>query len=152
SFYGVPRTTVDIDIMVTVSSEKDIDKLVSALKRARLKVEKETIRKVLKSGYNILTINDEKSPYSVDIVFSERKFKKREGTIFDVNTFFQDPEELILAKLRMIKATVSKDKAAKDIEDVKGIMKFTKIDLKRVRLKAKKEGTIKILEEMLISL
>lgn len=152
SFYGVPRTTVDIDIMVTVSSEKDIDKLVSALKRARLKVEKETIRKVLKSGYNILTINDEKSPYSVDIIFSERKFKKREGTIFDVNTFFQDPEELILAKLRMIKATVSKDKAAKDIEDVKGIMKFTKIDLKRVRLKAKKEGTIKILEEMLISL
>lgn len=152
SFYGVPRTTVDIDIIVTVSSEKDIDKLVSALKRAKLKVEKGMVMKVLKANYKILTINDEKSPYSVDIIFSEKKFKKKRGMIFGVNTFFQDPEELILAKLRMIKATVSREKAIKDIEDVRGILKFTKINLKRVKLKAKKETMIKILEEILIGL
>ncbi|MEM2584470.1 MAG: hypothetical protein QXP99_02945, partial [Thermoproteota archaeon] len=84
--------------------------------------------------------------------FSEWKFYRMKVTIFDVNTFFQDPEELILAKLRMIKATVSRDRAAKDIEDVRGIMKFTKIDLRRVKLKAKKERTMKIFEEILIGL
>jgi ribosomal protein L18E len=152
SFYGVPRTTVDVDIIVVVSSEEDVDKLVSALKIAKLKVEKEAIMKVLKSDYRILTISDKKSPYNVDIIFSEKKFKKRRGVIFGENTFLQDPEELILAKLRMIKATVSREKTVKDVEDVKGIIKFTKIDLKRVKLKAKKEGTIKTLEEILAEL
>ena len=152
SFYGVPRTTVDVDIMIRISSEEDVDKLISALKRAKLKVEKEAIIRVLKSDYRILTISDNKSPYNVDIIFSEKKFKKRRGVIFGENTFLQDPEELILAKLRMIKATVFREKAVKDVEDVKGIIKFTKIDLKRVKLKAKKEGTIKTLEEILTEL
>jgi hypothetical protein len=152
SFYGVPRTTVDVDIMIRVSTEEDVDKLVSALKRARLKVEKEAITRVLKSDYRILTIGDEKSPYNVDIIFSEKKFKKRRGVIFGANTFLQDPEELVLAKLRMIKATASREKAVKDVEDIKGIITFTKIDLKRVKLKAEKEGTIKTLEEILAEL
>jgi len=152
SFYGVPRTTVDIDIILRVSSEKDLEKLVSALKDLKLKVGREEIVKALESGYKILTVDDEKTPYSIDIIFSEKRLRRRKGMIAGVSAFFQDPEDLVLAKLRMIKATLSKSKAAKDIEDVKGILKFTRINLKRVRVRAKREKTLKILEEILAEL
>lgn len=65
-----------------------------------------------------------------------------------MNTFLQKPEELILAKLRMIKATVPRNRAIKDVEDIKGILKFTEVDLNEVKAEAKKDKT-KVLEEIL---
>ena len=37
-------------------------------------------------------------------------------------------EDLVLAKLRMIKATLLRERAVKDEEDVKAILGFTKVD------------------------
>ncbi|MBO3833372.1 MAG: hypothetical protein FGF51_08365 [Candidatus Brockarchaeota archaeon] len=70
SFYGVPRSTVDIDVIVRVSDEKDMCVLISALRKARLKIDEKAISSALKSGCRIFTIRDEGTPYSVDVTSS----------------------------------------------------------------------------------
>jgi len=149
SFYGVPRTTMDVDVLVKVATEGDRAKLVSALKQAGMRVDEKKIEAALKLSYRIVTFKDDKSPYSVDVIFSrERELKKRVGTVAGLPTFYQTPEDLILAKLRMIKATVPRDRAQKDEEDVRAIMRFTKIDVKAVEKQARKNNTLPILESL----
>lgn len=99
SYYGVPRTTMDVDVVVKVSQEEARSKLVSALKRAGLQVDEERIDAALKSGYRIVTFRDTETPYNVDIIISGRKLEKRAGTVADLPTFYQRPEELILRAL-----------------------------------------------------
>ncbi|MEM2972148.1 MAG: hypothetical protein QW270_07000 [Candidatus Bathyarchaeia archaeon] len=151
SFYGVPRTTVDVDVIVWFSMEKDKAKLVDALRRAEVIVNEREIDKALKSGYGIATFKDGKTPYSVDIVLSDKKFERKIGKIANLKTFFQAPEDLILAKLRMIKATMSRERALKDMEDVKAILKFTKVNVEVIKSRAKKENTLEIFEDIIAS-
>ena len=56
------------------------------------------------------------------------------------------PEDLILAKLQMIKATVPRERALKDEEDVKAVLRFTKVDVEAVNMRAKMENTLSIFE------
>jgi hypothetical protein len=64
-------------------------------------------------------------------------------------TFYQTPEELVLAKLHMIKATVPREMALKDQDDVKAILKFTRVDMKTLKDRARKEDTLSILQEII---
>jgi hypothetical protein len=57
-----------------------------------------------------------------------------------LKAYFQTPEDLVLAKLR--------ERAQKDVEDIKAILKFARVNLEAVRRQAEKEGTIKILENI----
>lgn len=148
SFYGVPRTTVDVDVMVYVYDKKAKSRLVEALGEACLKAEPAAIDKALRSGYRIATFIDTETPYSVDIILSNEKFKRKAGRVGVFKAYFQTPEDLVLAKLRMIRATMPRERARKDMEDVRAILKFTRVNLKAVRRQAEKEGTIKILEEI----
>lgn len=66
-------------------------------------------------------------------------------------TFFQTPEDLILAKLRMIKATVPRERAHKDVEDVRAILKFSKVDVEAVRQRARRSSTLRIFESIAFS-
>jgi hypothetical protein len=50
-----------------------------------------------------------------------------------LTTFFQAPEDLVLAKLRMIEATLPRERAVKDEEDVKAILEFTKVEAESVK-------------------
>jgi hypothetical protein len=149
SFYGVPRTTADVDVMVEVSNSKQRSELVSALRMAELCVDEREIDRAVESGYKIATFKDTKTSYSVDVIFSGEKFEKRAGTAAGLPTFFQTPEGLILAKLRMIKATVPRERALKDVEDVKAVLRFTRVDVKAVKKQAKRDNTLSILEETL---
>jgi len=150
SFYGVARTTVDIDVVVKVSGGADRAGLVSALKEAGLRVDEKKIDAALKSDYKIATFRDRRSPYSVDVIFSRGRLKKRAGTVAGLPTFFQAPEDLILSKLRMIKATVPRGRALKDEEDVRAVLKFTKVDVEVVRRKAKRDSTFSTFESVLL--
>ena len=143
SFYGVPRTTADVDIVVSVSIENAQNKLVSALRWAGLQVEEKKIEDALISGYKIVTFKSKNSPYKVDIILSDR-IRKRSGKMAGLDTFFQAPEDLILAKLRMIKATLQQEKAVKDEEDVKAILHFTNVDMEAIEKQAKKDKTLEI--------
>jgi len=149
SFYGAPRTTVDVDVVVAIAGVKQRVRLVEALKRAGLVVDEREVDRALESGYKIATFRDSKTAYSVDVIFSDGKLEKRAGTVAGLPCFFQTPEELILAKLRMIKATKPRERALKDEEDVKAILRFTEVDMDGVRQKSCKDSTFSILEEML---
>jgi len=149
SFYGVGRTTVDIDIVVRIAAKSQRAALVSALKQACLRADEKKIDAALKSDYRIATFGNSKSPYSVDVIFSVgRRLEKRAGTIADLPTFYQKPEDLILAKLRMIRATVPRERAVKDEEDVRAILKFTVVDVESVKKRAKRESALSIFESL----
>lgn len=149
SFYGVPRTTVDVDVIVYVSDDACKAKLVDALRKAGLDVDEAEIDRALESGYGIASFRDRETPYNVDVIISDKKFDRKRGKMAGLRAFFQMPEDLVLAKLRMIKATVPRERAQKDVDDVKAILKFTRVDLEAVRRKAEKEGTLQILEDIM---
>ena len=149
SFYGTPRTTSDIDVIVAVASEADVKtKLITALHRAGLTVDERKIDSALTSAFKIATFKDTTSPYCMDVIFSSEKLDKRAGKIAGLNTFFQSPEGLIAAKLRMIKATLPPERAAKDKTDIKSILKFTKVNLEAVKKQAKKDKTLDVFEAL----
>jgi hypothetical protein len=151
SYYGTPRTTMDADIIVKISVRgKTRSDFVSALKEAGVKVEERRIDIAFKSRFGLATFKDSRSPFTLDTIFSGKKLNKRKGTILSLPTFYQTPEELILAKLRMIKATIPKERAFKDEEDVKAILKFTQVDANTLRKKACRNNTLSILEEILM--
>jgi hypothetical protein len=49
----------------------------------------------------------------------------------------------------MIKATVPKERALKDEEDVKAILKFTKVDVEAVKQSARGDSTLSIFETVI---
>lgn len=148
SFYGVPRTTADVDVLIHVSEERSIEKLVETLRDAGLNVDKKEIDRALRPGFRIATFRDSMTPYSVDLIFSKEGIEKRVGEVEGLRTFFQTPEDLILSKLRMIRATAPRERAL-DEEDIRAIMKFTRVDLETVRRKAERDGTLGILEAVI---
>ena len=149
SFYGTPRTTSDIDVMVAVGSAVDVKaKVIAALQKAGLAVDERKIDDALISGFRIATFKDKKSPFSVDVIFSGEKLDKRAGKIDSLDTYFQSPEGLIAAKLRMIKATLSPERSAKDKADIKAILKFTHVNLGAVKRQAQKDNTLDVFEAL----
>jgi hypothetical protein len=148
SYYGRARTTVDVDVVVAVVDKEWRTKLVSALERAGLVVDEERVDAALRSDYRIVTFEDSKSPLTVDVILSDVKLVRRVGSILGLATFYQTPEDLILAKLRMIKATVPRERALKDVDDVKAILRFTKVDMETVKERVRRNNMVAILEEI----
>ena len=150
SFYGSPRTTSDVDVMVALgANEVEIPKIVNVLDCVGLEVDVRKIENALKTGYNIATFRDRSTPYTVDLIFTNDKLDKHPGKVAGLDTYLQQPEGLILAKLRMIKATIPRERAIKDEEDIRTILRFTEINLKAVIKRAKKEGTFDILNKLI---
>jgi len=139
---------MDVDIVVKVT-EENIRTFVAQLRKAGIKADEQNIHKAFKSGYRIITIKDKKTPFSIDIILSEKKLEKKPGTILGLPTFYQTPEELILSKLRMIKVTVAKERALKDKDDVRAILRYTKINMKDLERRARIENTNSVLEELI---
>ena len=83
SFYGVPRTTSDVDVIVSVANETNVKpKLLEILRLAGLKVEERKIDMALNSGFRIATFKDKTSPYSIDIILwinLKRELEKLRG-------------------------------------------------------------------------
>jgi hypothetical protein len=148
SYYGRARTTVDVDVVVAVVGKGWRNKLVSGLKRVGLVVDEERIDAALKSGYRIVTFRDVKSPFSVDVILSDVKLTRRAGSILGLPTFYQTPEDLVSAKLRMIKATVPRERTVKDVDDVRAILRFSEVDMEAIEDGARRNDTLSILEEI----
>jgi hypothetical protein len=149
SFYGSPRTTSDIDVLIAVSDKETKNEITQALRKAGLDVEERKIDEALESGYNIATFTDKSSAYRVDVIFSVEKLQKKVASVAGVKTFLQSPEGLILAKLRMIKVTVPPERSLKDKDDVKAILAFTQVNLATLKSQANKDKTLEILESLL---
>ena len=148
SYYGIPRTTLDADFVVHISS-RDTTRFFRGMERAGVKVDLEKIRRNIKSGYNVVTLADRFSPYSADFILVENPPERKKGTLVGVKTYFQSPESLILAKLRMIKATIPRERSQKDREDVRAIIANTRVNKRKIIDRARKEGTIEIFREII---
>jgi hypothetical protein len=148
SFYGIPRTTSDVDVIIVVAGKGVKSKIAFVLQAAELEFDEKKLDSAMKSGYRIATFKSAKKPYTVDIILQKQKLEKRKGKIDDINVNFQSPENLIAAKLRMIKATLSPERSAKDKDDIRAILEFTQVDFKAVKSKAKKDGTLQVLDSL----
>jgi len=149
SYYGTPRTTMDVDIVINVSP-REASTLIHALAEAGLGHDEKKINAALTSDYKIVTLRDTQTHYTVDLILATEPLEKRAATIEDQPTYIQTPEALILAKLRMIKAILPPERAQKDRDDVTAIMRHTPVDTGHVRRRAAKEGTLPTLEELLV--
>lgn len=147
SYYGTPRSTTDIDIVIRVE-DRELHRVSQLLAEARLEIKEDTFERVLDSGYGIVTIRDRLTPYSVDLIMTEEHLERRACTILGEPTYIQSPESLILAKLRMIRATLDPLKSSKDREDIRSIVRHTRVDMERVRSRAEQENTLGILETL----
>lgn len=149
SYYGTPRTTMDIDIVVKVAPE-ELQTLVELLRKADMQVDERKIDDAFKSGFRIVTLKDKRTPFTLDVILSDRKLEKKPGTMLGLPTFYQTPEGLILSKLRMIKATVPEERALKDKYDVMAILRYAEVNMKAIKRRAQQESTFSILEELMI--
>ena len=148
SYYGTPRTTIDVDVVVRVSEKELEANLIAPLRKAGMQVNERKLKDAFKSGYKIITFKDKRSPFTLDIILSDKKLRKQSGTILGLSTFYQIPEDLILAKLRMIKATIPRERAQKDKEDVKAILRESRVNVDSLKRRAREENTLNILEEL----
>lgn len=148
SYYGRPRTTLDIDVVVAVG-EKDLERLAKALKRAGLVVDERSLKATWHSDYRIVTLLDRRSPHTVDIIFTDQKLMRIRGRVSGLPTYYETAQSLILAKLRMLKVTVNPLRAVNDREDIKAIIESTKVRVKSLRKKAEAQNTIRILDDLL---
>jgi len=147
SYYGMPRTTMDIDVVVKASRE-DLRNLIASLRKAEMQVDERRIDRAFESGFRIITLKDGRTPFTLDIILSDKKLEKKHGSILGLPTFYQTPEGLILSKLRVIKATVPRERALKDEDDVKAILRYAKVNVKALKRRSRREGTFSILQEL----
>jgi len=148
SYYGTPRTTMDVDIIIH-TTQQNTAKLNQTLQSAGIHPDKQKLENALSTGYNIATLKDTLTPYTLDLILAKDPLEKRPGTISWLPTYIQTPEHLILSKLRMIKASINKGKAAKDEEDIKSIIEYTQVDLNKVKKNAKEENTHTLLKTII---
>lgn len=120
------------------------------MRDAGLKPNSARIRRQLTAGYRVISLSDGHSPYRADfIVQPGGRLERRGGTMFGFPVYYQTPEALILAKLRMIKATVSSDRRQDDLNDVRAILENTRVRKDRIVRKARTETTLEIFNELL---
>jgi hypothetical protein len=151
SYYGRPRTTIDVDFIIQISIN-DLDQLLDRLARLGLKINRTRVKRQLNSGYDIISLEDTRSPYRVDLIIQTGgKLGRRAGSALGLKSYYQSPELLILSKLRMIKVTVPRERSQKDRDDIRAILANTRVNKRRILDQARREGTIEILREILRS-
>ena len=148
SYYGRPRTTLDVDIIVS-AEEKDLSEMTRWLTKAGLKVKRGRLQSAWRSGCRSITLEDEKSPHTVDVIFTNYKLERNVGRVAGLRTYYETPESLILSKLRMLKVTTQAERAATDRADIKSILENTSINLRSLRRRAKTQKTTKLLDDLL---
>ena len=147
SYYGRPRTTLDVDVLV-VTKESELKRLAKSLTDEDIKVGTRGLSHAWRSRYRIATVLDSKSPHRLDIIFTDQGLERKAGLILGIRTYYQTAESLILSKLRMIKATLQPERAAIDRQDIEAILKAAHVNLVSLRRRARAQGTLKLLDEL----
>lgn len=148
SYFGRPRTTVDLDLVVRTRPE-DFLKLAGILRRVGVRISRRKLESAWSSGYRIVACPDSRSPHSLDIILSEEPLQRMRGSLLEMDVFYQKPMELILAKLRMIGSTEDPERRAIDKADILGILASRRINVRALMGNAKRQSTAAILREML---
>jgi hypothetical protein len=152
-FYGEPRLTIDVDIVVDMRWEH-ISPLVAAFPIPDYYVSEEGIRDSLQRHYPFNVIQPTTGA-KVDLVplprdaFTREAFRRRQRMEYDeaghLATFIT-PEDIIVAKL----IAYHKTESAKHLRDVRGVLitQWDELDWKAVRRNARASGVLEHLEEL----
>lgn len=149
SFWGLPRTTHDIDIVIEVSKE-DKEKIVNIFKKD-FYISEEAVKQAIERRFTFNIVHY-KSGVKVDFwltkkdhhkIFEfQRKLKKK---IFGKEIYIISPEDLILEKLLWYKESQS----TRHLEDIEGILKISKVDLNYIKNWAEQQSTIATLNGLM---
>ncbi len=149
SYWGYPRTTHDIDIVIEAQKE-DKDKITKLFEND-FYISPEAVEDAIKTRFTF-NILHYKSGLKVDFwllkkePFGESEFKRRlRRKMFGKEIYIISAEDLILSKLLGHKETQSNRR----LEDAKSILKTSEVDLEYIRKWAEKQSTIEILEEII---
>ena len=144
SYCGRPRSTTDVDFIVKVNP-KNLFGFIRLLQEAGLDPDEKRIKAQVASGYDVVTVQDRSSPYDADFILRPTgPLPRKSGTLRGVRAFYQTPEDLILAKLRIIKATVSEERTANHKADIYSILANTRVNRRKIIQGAKRETTLEI--------
>jgi hypothetical protein len=70
SYYGTPRTTMDVDIVVNISPECSPSILLKPLKAAEIRVDENKMLTALRASYRVVTLKDQKTHYTLDLILN----------------------------------------------------------------------------------
>lgn len=151
SVWGRPRYTADIDIVVEILP-KNINSLAKKLLSIGkdVYVSKKAMNDALerKGEFNFI---HPQSQLKVDFWVIKNEFNKQEikrgisKDIFGYKINFVSPEDLILSKLLWHKDSES----SRQLEDIRSVLKISKVDKKYLKTWAEKHGTIHTLNELI---
>jgi len=149
--YGVPRSTVDVDIGLAVSEEGKVRDIMQKLKARKMAMTEEA-----KPEYTMVYMSDRENLIDVEIWFkpdgitwSEEVLRRRWRVAFKVDeksfeAYVLSPEDFIVNKLARM------NRSARDEEDVVGVMASSrdKIDWGYLGKRAKEEKVSDLLQEL----
>lgn len=149
SFWGLPRTTHDVDIIIEAKRE-DKERIVDIFKKDFYISETAVIQAIERRfTFNLI---HHKTGLKIDFwlakenSFGRLEFKRRKNEeIFGKKIFIISPEDLILEKLLWYK----KSESNRHLEDIESVLKIAKPDLNYIKNWAEQHSTIKILGKIL---
>lgn len=135
NFYGIPRTTHDIDLVVQIRSS-DADQLIHQFP-SDFYVDAEMIRQAVEQQF-MFNVVDPASGLKIDFWIlkrdaydAERFRRRRQEVIFGHAVSMPSPEDVILSKLNWYKEAQSD----KHLNDARGVWELQKETLDRVYLR-----------------
>jgi hypothetical protein len=147
SYYGRPRTTSDVDVILR-TAPPEFAKVVRVLRKARLTADEKELKRAWDSKYRIASFEGEDG-LRLDVMMTEGQVPRRPVTILGQQAFLQDPTWLLLSKLRLMKVTIDGDRRSLDRQDVLSVLRNAEVDLGVLRQEAKRQLTIDVLEDLL---
>ena len=144
-FYGRPRTTLDLDVVILIKKEK-VEDLCKNLIKNGFEVSLKEVKEVLKKKTHV-SIFLKNSPYRIDLkgVYSSLDkasiSKRRKIKIFGEETWIESPEDVIVAKLVY--------GSEQDLNDAKAIILNQKLNKRYLFKRAKEENVFKKLKQLM---
>lgn len=145
--FGRPRTTQDIDIIIQID-DKDIDPFVKILTSEGYKINPSEIRQAfMEKSHLTIFIPNEILRIDLKGIYSQLDFKsfnnKKKTTIFEIETWIESPEDLVIAKLVY--------NSYQDIEDATSVIirQSNKLNMNYLKERAIQEKVLKKLEKIL---
>lgn len=150
SFWGAPRTTHDIDIIIEINRAQ-IDRVVSVFQKG-FYIMSEDIKGMIDKGLSFNLIHyktglkidfwsvDKTDPHKA-IEFKNALKKK----IFGKQISIISPEDLVIVKLQWYKMSG----LSRDMEDIKSILRISSPDVKYIKDWAQQHSTLSLFESIL---
>ncbi len=147
SYYGRPRTTSDVDVIIR-AGPADFGKVTRVLRKAHIIVRAGDLERSWDSRYRIASFEDSEG-LRLDIMMTSEPIPRRPVRVLGQQTYLQDPTWLLLSKLRLIKVTLDGDRRSLDRQDILSVLRNAEVDLETLREESRKQMTFDVLEGLL---